>query len=324
MRRTLRFARAPVAALGILAATAAIASATVFAGCSPGPVASAPTLEYVERYTGGARADGPAAVPVIIAIHGLGDRPESFMRLFDGFDVPARIVIPRAPTGWGPGYSWFPLPSSEAGSRERFENGLIDSAARIAELIAALSSQAGGAAPPVVVTGFSQGGMLSFAVAALHPASVNAALPVAGLLPPGIGPRQSAASSKGAGAGEVSLPTVTALHGDADRRVPVSGAESTVRRLRDAGYRASVRLYPGVGHTISAAMRSDLFESLGRSLSADEGAAAERLSPGRRRSDSKPAQGRSWAESGACNDIGACGDAAVHEWAGSCSAPAAA
>lgn len=324
MRRRLRFARAAAAGLRVLAATAVFASVTAFAafaGCSPAPVATAPALEYVERYTGGAGSDGAADLPLIVAIHGLGDRPESFIRLFDGFDIPARIVVPRAPTGWGPGYSWFPLPSSEAGSRERFENGLIDSAARIAELIAALPAQSGGAARPVVVTGFSQGGMLSFAVAALHPRSVNAAFPVAGLLPPDVGPRQSIAADPTGDA--ANLPTVEALHGDADRRVPVSGAESTVQRLRAAGYRASVRLYPGVGHTISAAMRDDLFESLGRSLTADEGAAADRLSRCRRRSDSKPAHERSWAESGACDNIGACGDAAVHEWAGSCSATTA-
>lgn len=334
MRRRVGFARAAAAGLRVLAATAAFASVTAFAGCSPAPVVTAPALEYVERYTGVAGSEGAADLPLIIAIHGLGDRPESFMRLFDGFDVSARIVIPRAPTGWGPGYSWFPLPSSEAGSRERFENGLIDSAARIAELIAALSSQAGGAARPVVVTGFSQGGMLSFAVAALHPASVDAALPVAGLLPPGIGPRQSAAA--GATVDAASLPTVEALHGDADRRVPVSGAESTVQRLRDAGYKASVRLYPGVGHTISAAMRDDLFDSLGRSLTADEGAAADRLSRGRTRGRSRPAAGSLCRDSGTSDrsrqfgDIGDIGDSggredpAVHEWAASCSAPAAA
>ena len=334
MRRRLRFARAAASGLRVLAATAVFASVTAFAafaGCSPAPVATAPALEYVERYTGGAGSDGAADLPLIIAIHGLGDRPESFIRLFDGFEVPARIVVPRAPTGWGPGYSWFPLPSSEAGSRERFENGLIDSAARIAELIAALSSQSGGAARPVVVTGFSQGGMLSFAVAALHPRSVNAAFPVAGLLPPDVGPRQSIAADPTGDA--ANLPTVEALHGDADRRVPVSGAESTVQRLRAAGYRASVRLYPGVGHTISAAMRKDLFDSLGRSLTEAQSATADRLSSGRTSSRSRPAAGSPCRDSGTSDrsrefgdigDIGDRGDPAVHEWAASCSASAAA
>jgi len=32
---------------------------------------------------------------MIIAIHGLGDRPESFSAVLQGFDRPARVIVPR-------------------------------------------------------------------------------------------------------------------------------------------------------------------------------------------------------------------------------------
>src|SRR5262245_29161383 len=58
------------------------------AAATASTAAPAKTVEFVELTTGGANPS--ETLPMIIAIHGLGDRPEAFSELFSGFDVKAR------------------------------------------------------------------------------------------------------------------------------------------------------------------------------------------------------------------------------------------
>ena len=63
-------------------------------------------LEYLEVLTGGAAETD--AVPIVIAMHGLGDHPETFRLLLDDLPAKARVIFPRAPMPHGPdGFSWF-------------------------------------------------------------------------------------------------------------------------------------------------------------------------------------------------------------------------
>ncbi len=98
-----------------------IAAIWAGAGCRPNPAVSGgspeaaatsvpgptnrPALEYIERVTGGAAED--ARLPMITAVHGLGDRPEHFEALFDDLPLRARVILPRAPKPYSGGGSWF-------------------------------------------------------------------------------------------------------------------------------------------------------------------------------------------------------------------------
>src|SRR6185369_5788604 len=63
-------------------------------------------LQYLEVLTGDA-APGDA-VPMVVALHGLGDHPESFRLLLDDLPARARVVFPRGPMPHGEdGFSWF-------------------------------------------------------------------------------------------------------------------------------------------------------------------------------------------------------------------------
>ncbi|TFH25531.1 MAG: hypothetical protein E4H03_00405 [Myxococcales bacterium] len=255
---------------------AALAAATMLAGS---PASWAGQLEFIERVVGGrveSRAGTPAAPdstaallaqqPIVIAVHGLGDRPESFIRLFDELEVPTRVIVPRAPVVWGAGFSWFPLPGTDQASHEAFVAGLRESAKSLAELAAMLARERPSRPPPVIV-GFSQGGMLSFAVAALYPQAISVSMPVAGLLPDAVAPRTSPdPDAHEPSSGAVKLPHVIAFHGDADGRVPVARAALAVERMRAAGYDARIRRYPGVGHSIPAAMRDDLLAAIAAAI----------------------------------------------------------
>jgi len=280
---------------------AAFAAATMLAGSS---ASWAGQLDFVERVVDGPAGshpetlaepetpvtlDAPAArtapenaadLPLVIAVHGLGDRPESFIRLFDELEIPARIIAPRAPIAWGSGFSWFPLPGTGQASHEAFVEGLRDSARSLAELATALAREHRSLRPPVIV-GFSQGGMLSFAVAALYPEAIRASLPVAGLLPDALDPIESSdAESNGPSEVGAKLPTVIAFHGDADSRVPEARAALAVERLRDAGYDARLQSYPGVGHSIPASMRRDLLAAIAAAVGEKPSAPASGIRAG--------------------------------------------
>jgi phospholipase/carboxylesterase len=223
-------------------------------GVRPPAAAQDGALERIEIVTGGAAPD--AALPILVAVHGLGDSPEGLARLYEGFPTAARVVLPRAPERRGSGGSWFPLPW-EGGGSAPFVEGVARAAARVAALCAELA--AGGASRPVL-TGFSQGGILTFAVAASHPERISAAAPIAGWLPPELVP---------AGRPPGSPPVrIRAFHGGADDLLRPGPTRELVERLRRLGFDVRLRVYPGVPHAISAEMRRDYFAFLAEVLAA--------------------------------------------------------
>lgn len=224
-----------------LLAAALLSLATLLFACTASRVAPGPPLDYVERVLNG-RADAGARtekLPLLLVLHGLGDSPERFLPLFDGLDVPVRIVAPRAPDPFSSGTSWFPIDDPR-----RAPAGILKRAQLLVELTDYLARTRTVRGRPIV-TGFSQGGILSFALAAYHAGSFQAAVPIAGSLLDGL-PRYQPAQ-KGF--------RVVALHGREDRRIPYEGAERTTARLRAVGTDASLTSFPGVGHEIPELMR---------------------------------------------------------------------
>jgi phospholipase/carboxylesterase len=248
-------ARAASALLALLSIAASACDA------SPREVASTPSarvpvdpneaagVRFVERLTGGARAE--EALPLVVAIHGLGDRPESFAGVLEGMPLRARVVLPRGIDPFHDGFAWFPAGS--LGNAEQLAAGTRRAADRIAEMLAELARRRPTAGLPIV-TGFSQGGMVSFTLAVLHPEAVRAAFPVGGLLAPPLYPSAWPLGRR--------TPKIHAFHGAADERVPVDGARATVKRLTEVGLGAELSEYPGVGHTISADMKRDLWKAI--------------------------------------------------------------
>src|SRR4051794_4871298 len=62
-------------------------------------------LDYLEVMVGGAPPDD--AAPMIVALHGLGDRPENFVAIFGEFRTRARVVAPHSHDAYGDGFAWF-------------------------------------------------------------------------------------------------------------------------------------------------------------------------------------------------------------------------
>lgn len=238
------------AGLGLTVASAAPARAQE----SSNAAAAVPLLDFVELHVGGAVAG--TELPLIVAIHGLGDSPEGFSKFYAHLGRPARVLVPRGKRPHGNGSTWFRLSDGPEGTRLA---DVTDSADRLVALVKARMAAAPTRGKPVV-TGFSQGGILSFWLAAHYPEVFAAALPIAGRLtadtfPPAAAPGADKKPCK-----------VIAFHGEADNRIAYAAGKQTVEALAKAGFDATLRSFAGVGHSIPPAVRDVYFPALEAAL----------------------------------------------------------
>jgi phospholipase/carboxylesterase len=216
-------------------------------------------MRYLEHMTGGAQPD--ERVPMIVALHPMGGDPADFLPLLLRYHRRARLILPYGHPSGGM-YIWYDF------GRDDVAGTLVTAEAeRIAAALAALVAALPTVGKPLV-TGFSQGGIMAFALAVTHPEALAAAFPISGVLPPPLYP--SAALSSGPR--PATLPPVVAFHGGSDLAVPTEGARTSIAELRHAGYSAELHEYAGIEHDISNQEMAEILERIGRA--ADSLAAA--------------------------------------------------
>ena len=215
-------------------------------------------LRYLEVDVARGQYAGNPRLPMVVLIHGLGDRPHREWAQDLGAGLPVRMILPEAPSPWHGGFSWFEYRWPNAEPRA-LAKGLHAAAARLAPMLATLQAKRPTLGRPIVA-GFSQGGMLSFALALEHPELVASAFPISGSLPEPLWP--IARPRRGA------FTKIRALHGTADSVVPFAADERLVARLRTLGYDASLTAYEGVEHTITRAMAEHVNEEIGLAVRA--------------------------------------------------------
>lgn len=176
---------------------------------------------------------------LIVALHGFGGDADGFAPVYRqvAAERGAILIVPEAITPAGPGYSW----------------GDVDEAERLV-LRAIETARAENSVDPekIVLTGFSQGGFLTYILALRHPELFAGAIPVAGGFDPRRVPEASAAGE---------LPRFFILCGGEDRSLPSNRDAS--KRLRTLGAKVRLRVYPGVGHTYPADREHELRQALG-------------------------------------------------------------
>ena len=197
-----------------------------------------------------------AKLPMLVAIHGLGDSPENFQHLIVDLPVAARVIVPRGFDPVETGYSWFPVRARSA-DVAGLSQGIAAAGDRLAAMITALRQTRPTVGLPVI-TGFSQGGMLAFELAVHHPELVGGAIPVGGWLPPPLWPSVLPAHRP--------LPKIVALHGEIDAAVKFQPTLEAIAHLEKLGWPASLRRYPEVGHAIPPVVRRELYQQLQRAL----------------------------------------------------------
>jgi phospholipase/carboxylesterase len=218
-------------------------------------------IGWIEIVTGGARATDP--LPLIVGLHGYGSGPKHFIEMLAPFPGRARVVAMRGPISSGKGFAWFLHGEGGLDSAATAE-AIGEAAEKLAPAIVALAHERPTVGLPIV-TGFSQGGAMSFAIAARHPEVIAAAFPLSGWLPPALAATPPSSPAR---------PPVFAFHGTADDRVPFDSGKAAVARLLAAGYHAELLEIPGVAHTVGPAERIELYQRIQASIAA-AGAGAE-------------------------------------------------
>lgn len=201
-------------------------------------------VDFIELFPG----DANESAPLVVAVHGMGDKPDSWIETWKTFPAKAQIVLPRAFTKYGDGYSWFELRDGMSDAELGAEVGAAE--AKLWKGIAKLAGPR-----RVIVTGFSQGGILSFAMASRHVDKVAFAFPVSGSCPGPLLPKDDAKAAP-----------LIAFHGTNDNVLAFKWGQSAVNAFKERGNDATLKVYPGVGHTMTPEMRADLWAEIQKAL----------------------------------------------------------
>ena len=174
----------------------------------------------------------------VILLHGRGGSPEDLLVLANEWDVPdVAYVAPAAAH-----HTWYP--ESFLAPIERNEPWLT-SALRTVERLVDELEDGGIPADRVAVVGFSQGGCLGLEFAARHARRYRA---IAGLSAGLIGPPGTPRAYRGSLAG---TPVFLGCS-DVDPHIPLGRVRESADVMRALSGIVDDRIYPGMGHTVSA------------------------------------------------------------------------
>lgn len=209
----------------------------VLACRKPAPAPTQPLLESVRSEARAGKA------PALVVLHGLGSNERDLFQLGQ-FVAPEAVVIGlRAPLVRGPNsFSWFPVqftpqgPVHDAAEAER-------SRVRIVEFVRALREDPGIDAERITLLGFSQGAILSEAVALSEPELISGAVLISGRTLPELKPV----------AGVRKRPRVLVLHGTRDPVLPYENGVTTNEVLTRAGYEVEFRSFDAA-HEVTTPM----------------------------------------------------------------------
>ncbi|MDB4960471.1 MAG: Serine esterase [Myxococcales bacterium] len=185
------------------------------------------------------RTAGVPSAPVIIGLHGLGGSAENFAQVWSGFTPAAEIDVIEGFEVAGDGHAWFSWPP---GTSDEELVTAIDAAER--KLWPVIAELAHGRR--AIIVGYSQGAMLTFALAARHPEAIAGAVAIAGRLPPALWPQRAGAP-------------IDAIHGTADRVIDIEAGRAVIEAFRAVGGPAEMHEFSGVGHTLTGPMRDVLY-----------------------------------------------------------------
>lgn len=203
-------------------------------------------FEYLDLISAGGNPDHP--LPMVVALHYLSGGPHTSMEDYAELNIPVRFILLAGPFRYKDGYAWFP--GGEAfydRDLDQQSEAIMLTAEKLADFLAAISSRFPTVGQPVV-TGYSQGGDLVFALALNHPGKISAALPMGGRLLRGFRNNMEEAQE---------YPHITIFHGEQDPIVPLSEAKNAFRFLTSVGINVELLTYPDTAHDYPEKMKVD-------------------------------------------------------------------
>ena len=182
--------------------------------------------------------------PVIILMHGYGSNEEDLFDLKDKLPKNFLVVSVRAPLKLArDAYQWY--------RKETINADLKNSATAVKSFIAAIVAKYHADASRVYLSGFSQGGMMSYEVGLNAPELLKGIAPLSGMIIESMKPQMppSAALKK---------LRIFVGHGDADNRIQYSEAVEAVTYLKKLQLSPEFHTYKGMQHSISEEELKDL------------------------------------------------------------------
>lgn len=197
-------------------------------------------IYYLEVVIGAAAWDDP--LPMIVVLHGRGGSAQIPGGPFLGLTHPVRVIVPQAPDPLGAGWEWLPVYVGQ-GLVDRLSSTLFQAASRLAALLRSFIADRPTRGLPIV-TGFSQGALLTLTLAIHHDDVVGAAFPLASWLPPPLTPTYRRT--------DLHFPPIRSMHGTADPIIPIGPTRELFSELETMGYDVDLVEFEGVTHTMSS------------------------------------------------------------------------
>jgi phospholipase/carboxylesterase len=193
-------------------------------------------VHFVELF----ERDANSTSPLLVGLHGRGDTAQGFAQAWRNFPAKLEIALALAPLPYADGRQWFDWPP--AMTDDALAEAVGAAEAKLWPAIAELAHDR-----KVLISGFSQGAVLAYVMAARHPDAIAYAFPIAGRMPAKLLPRGSTRTAP-----------VYALHGTADERIAIDASREAIAAFQAVGATAELHEFPGIGHTITPAIRDDL------------------------------------------------------------------
>jgi phospholipase/carboxylesterase len=184
--------------------------------------------------------------PIVLTLHGRGDKAERFARLAERLRVPVRFVVADAPMPWGHrnGRRWFDMRAPDLSAQLT---------ARVGDLVT-LADQVATRwpdAPRPYLLGFSQGAMLALQAIATRSDRFAGAIALSGAL----------LVSEGLPRGAPPRP-VLLTGGSTDRVVPAQRARDAEAALEALGHTTELVIFEG-GHSVTSEVIGHIRRVLG-------------------------------------------------------------
>lgn len=197
---------------------------------------------------------------LVVLLHGVGGDEHQLDALAARLPSDALVVLPRGHRSISGGkWGWYRVGFTADGPQPVVDE-LHEARERLADFLAQLQQHHAVAADRTWVGGFSQGGILSAAVALTVPDRVAGFAMLSGRLLPEIEPLLAPGER---------LRRLEALivHGTDDEVLPVQGARDAADRLAELGVRHELRIHDG-RHRIGSAMADDAVRWLSSRITA--------------------------------------------------------
>lgn len=197
-------------------------------------------MDFLEVVTGGAHPE--ARLPMVIALHGLGQSKEYLADRLVDFTMPVRLIIPDAfydRTGGREGRRWW-----RGGHPQGLQALMAEAIPEAAYLLAPFVEGIAACRPTVgrpVIAGHSQGGYVALGFAATHPNLISGSAPSAAWRPVALWD-------------DVPRVLVRAIHGKFDDGVPYDRSMEYYEEMMARGAPLIVRT-TNAGHSLTSTNR---------------------------------------------------------------------